>query len=253
MPHAPGSDGWLDEVYLFFANLDELQLKACPLAPILPRLDLHHVYWHEPGDYDEAVLPEDHVPPGQDFTALYVLTDAPFLRTWSLIGQEADFEDGHYNNEAYGEGLVEILEKTPRLEELQALAHNVDMERLFALGTLPATRLLLVYHGVEEYPLDVLAANPGFPSLERLRLHPANGGSDQASFLPREQVAALCRTPHLPALKHLHVHGSASATPAAWTSSRAASCGGWTRSTCTSGASPTPGRGRWPPARTSAG
>jgi hypothetical protein len=156
------------------------------------------------------VLPEDNVPPGTDFTALYVLLNAAFLPhlRWLRIG-EAENLDGHgrYNSEADGYGLVELVERTPLLEELEVLAHNVDMARLFALDCLPRLRSLLVYHGVEEYPLEVLAANPALPALERIRLHPAHGG-DEGSFLVREQVAALCRTPHLPALRHLHLHGS---------------------------------------------
>jgi uncharacterized protein (TIGR02996 family) len=206
--------GWLEEVYLFSANFEELRaLKACPLARIVSRLDLHHVYYYEPGNREDVIVqPGDNVPPDQDFTALYILLDAPFVPhlNWLRIGEAVNFEegDGMYNNRTSGLGLVELLRKTPKLEELHVLARQVDLTGLFQLNNLTRLRLLVVYHGTEEYPLEFLASNRTLPALERIRMHPANGSYDERSYLPRYQVVALCRTQNLPALKHLHIHGS---------------------------------------------
>jgi uncharacterized protein (TIGR02996 family) len=210
IPRVSWRRGWLAEVYLFFAHFEEMRaLKTCPLARILSHLDLHHIYSYAAGDEDVELQPDDNVPPDRDFGSLYVLLNAPFLPhlTWLRVGEAVNFEEGRYNNEAWGHGLVGLLKKTPNLVELQALAHNVDMAGLFALNSLTCLRSLLVYHGVEEYPLEILAHNRSLQALERLRLHPANG-ADGSIFLPGEQVAALVRSRHLPALKHLHIHGS---------------------------------------------
>jgi uncharacterized protein (TIGR02996 family) len=204
--------GWFEEIYLLLANFEELRpLRACPLARIVSRLDLHHIYYYEPGNRDVTLQPGENVPPDEYFTALCVLLDAPFVPhlSWLRIGEAVNFEgDGMYNNRTSAQGLEELLRNTPKLEELHILADGADLAKLFQLDNLTRLRLLLVYHGTEEYPLDILASNRSFPALERIRLHPANGSRTGTSFLPRAQVVALCRTQHLPALKHLHIHGS---------------------------------------------
>src|SRR5262249_21180714 len=102
-------------------------------------------------------------------------------------------------------GLVGVLERTPRLEELHVLARNPDLERLFALR-LPRLKVLMLYHEMGTHPLRVLADNDGMPALVSLSIHPAY--SDDDSYLPREEVVALVRSPHFPALRELRLRAS---------------------------------------------
>ncbi len=204
--------GWLESVYLWWFGLKEARaLVACPAARLLRRLDLCHVNWYEAGEQpEEGILPEDDLPPGKSFTALYALQRAPFLPNLRFlrIGEEVDFEEAMYNNEAFGHGLTRVVEHTPRLEELQVLAKGLGLPRLFGLGNLTHLRYLLVYHHAGVFPLDVLAANPDMPALETLRLHPAHNDPGEEAYLPRDRVAAFLRSPHFPALRYLHLHGS---------------------------------------------
>jgi uncharacterized protein (TIGR02996 family) len=204
--------GWLESVCLgWFGLMAARALVACPAARLLHRLDLSHVQWYEAGEEpEEGILPEDDLPPGKSFTALYALQRAPFLPhlRFFRIGEEVDFEQGMYNNEASGHGLTRVVERTPRLEELHILAKGLGLPRLFGLTNLTHLRYLLVYHHAGVYPLDVLAANPAFPALETLRLHPAHGEPGEEAYLPRDRVAAFLHSPHFPALRHLHLHAS---------------------------------------------
>jgi uncharacterized protein (TIGR02996 family) len=204
--------GWLESLYLGWFDLAAARaLVHCPVARVLRRLDLHHVLWYEVGEEpQEGTLPEDNIPVDEPFTALYALRDAAFLPhlRWLRIGEEVNFDHGHSNNEAQGEGLVEVVEKTTMLDELHVLAHGVALDRLFGLTNLCRLRCLVVYHHPEVYPLEVLAANPALPALETLRLHPAHTDPDQSAFLPRAGVVALVRSTHFPGLRNLYLHGS---------------------------------------------
>jgi uncharacterized protein (TIGR02996 family) len=201
--------GWLQEVYLWWVGLAEARaLARCPLARMLQRLDLHHVM---SGDDESEPEADDGLPDGVEFpSSLYPLGNAPFLPQlrWLGVGEQVDFENDSYNNEAAADGLVEILAKTTRLEELHVFAHRLDLAGLFALTNLTRLRCMVLYHGREDHPLEVLAGNPAFAALERLRIHPAHSYPTDGSFLPRAGVAALLRSPHFPALRHLHLHSS---------------------------------------------
>jgi uncharacterized protein (TIGR02996 family) len=160
-------------------------------------------------DYEAGA--DDGIPEGSEYPSLYPLQRAPFLpllRAFQL-GESVDFEEERYDCQTCGEGVVGLVREMARLEELYLLAYRVDPANLFALPNLTSLRVLLVYHE-DEYPLEVLAANPALGRLTTLRLHPRhfspNGGA--LSFLRRDQVRALVHSPHLPALTHLHLHAS---------------------------------------------
>jgi hypothetical protein len=104
-----------------------------------------------------------------------------------------------------GEAAAEIVAGMPRLEELSLLAHRVDMERLFALNTLAKLRVLQIYHN-RHYPLEILAANPAFPNLTHLLLHPhALKPDDQGAYITLDGVRAIVHSPHLRSLAHLQL------------------------------------------------
>jgi uncharacterized protein (TIGR02996 family) len=203
--------GWLESLYLWWLEIESARtLVGCPAARILRKLDLHHVQWYEEGEAADEIRPEDNIPPDEDFTALYGLVNAPFLPhlRWLRVGEEVDFDDDTYNSEAFGQGLVEVLQRTAALEELYVLAKGTDLDRLFDLRNLTRLRTLLVYHHTDPYPLEVLAANPALPRLETLRLHPASNPDDDEAFLGRDAVTALLLSRHFPALRNLHLHAS---------------------------------------------
>ncbi|MFO0844052.1 MAG: TIGR02996 domain-containing protein [Gemmataceae bacterium] len=181
------SRGWLDEVY--FASLTEwaaMALAQAPAARLLRRL-------------------------GVDEGDLAPLRDAPFLGhlRYFRFGEEVDFEADYYGSPTYAHGLaVPLVALMPRLEELYLLTQGLDLKGLFGLPTLNHLKTLVVYHERSDvYPLDLLAENPAFSSLERLRLHPGFSG-DRDGYLPLEEVATLFHSPHLGHLKHLHLHAS---------------------------------------------
>lgn len=183
------SRGWLDEVNFWQVSRDGLKaLARAPAARLLRHLGIVN-------RYEEGYL--------------NALAEAPFLTNLRRfrLGEEVDYERGRYNCTTFGEGLVPVLAGVRRLEELHLLAHNLDLRELLALPNFTSLRTLVIYHERGVYPLDVLADNPAFSSLETLRLHP--GHTDDAdSYLPFDEVAALFHSPHLQSLKHLHLHAS---------------------------------------------
>jgi uncharacterized protein (TIGR02996 family) len=210
--HVVWSRGWVEKAYIWWFDLKAGRaLARCPAARLLRRLDLHHVYSYQADDFrGEKPQPEDGVPPdAEDFTALYTLVAAPFVPhlRWLRVGEAVNFDEGPYNNEAFAQGLVELVGRTRRLEELHVLAHGLDMDRLFALPNLEHLRTLIVYHGHEIYPLSALADNPSLRRLEVLRLHPAFC-DDADSYLPLDEVAPLLHSPHLTSLRELHLQAS---------------------------------------------
>jgi uncharacterized protein (TIGR02996 family) len=197
--------GWVDSLYVWRLNLAASRaLARCPATRLLRSLHVELTALED----DYQAQPGDGIPPGSEYPALYPLQNAPFLpglRAFQF-GATVDFKDGTYNSRgADGQGVVELVRGTTRLEELRLLARDLSLQDLFALP-LPHLRLLVVYHDVDPHPLEVLAANPTLGNLTTLRVHPAH--SLDGSYLPRDQVRALLRSAHLPALRHLHLHGS---------------------------------------------
>jgi uncharacterized protein (TIGR02996 family) len=221
--------GWLSEVRLWRLELAEARaLRDCRAARLLRGLDVWFNSDISPDEEDEdlGIVPDDGFPSPReaDTSPLVVLHRAPFLpHLRSLrVGQPVNFDRGRYNSRFTSAlGLVGLLERTAirpaelfgeagrpsRLEELHVLAKSVDFAGLFALD-LPALRTLLLYHGSEPYPLGLLAGHRGLPALETLRIHPAHSFTEESPFLRRAEVAAFLRSPHFPALRGVHLHGS---------------------------------------------
>jgi hypothetical protein len=125
------------------------------------------------------------------------------------LGQQV-IDDG-YECHASGEGVVDLVKRMPRLEELYLFAHLgvEDTRTLFGLKTLGNLRVLQVYHLEFTYPLTVLAKNPSLGRLTHLLLHPHGySGADEGSYLLLSQVRPLLRARHLQALTHLQLHVS---------------------------------------------
>ena len=205
--HWSWSRGWLDEVFLWMPGLDSIRaLARCPAAHLLEGLELGEVGYQT--DYEPR--PDDGIPEGSEYPCLYPLLKAPFLANLRFfrLGEEVNFEEGHYNCRTSGEGAADLVARMPRLVDLQLLADETDLRRLFSLPNLTRLLSLLVYHDRDRYPLEALAANPALAALERLRLHPAHSYTGEPGSLPLEVITPLLRSPHLGSLKHLHLHGS---------------------------------------------
>ncbi len=199
--------GWVDDLYLWRLDLPAARaLARCPAARLLRRL---HVDLSGFDDEYEAE-PADGIPEGSEHPNLYPLARAPFLphlRVFQL-GETVDFERDYYNSHhTNGEGMGRLVGRMTRLEELYLFAQHCETDLVFASPDLSKLRILLVYHD-DAYPLEVLAANPALRNLTTLLLHPTHSYPDAECYLPRAQVRALLRSPHLTALKNLHLHGS---------------------------------------------
>jgi uncharacterized protein (TIGR02996 family) len=199
--------GWVEDLYLWSLRLPSARaLVRFPATRLLRRLHI------ELSGYDRhyQTEPTDSIPEGSEYPNLYPLRHASFLpclRSFQL-GATVDFEYETYNARGtIGEGAPELIGHMERLEELYLLAHDLDLDSLFALPNLTQLRVLQVYHHHDVYPLAKLAANPALQSLTTLRLHPAHNNKDE-SWLPRAEVAALLRSPNLPSLAALHLHAS---------------------------------------------
>jgi uncharacterized protein (TIGR02996 family) len=202
--------GGLGELRLTSFGLEEARsLVRCPAARFLRKLEIDHNYAYEAGEAGSETEPGDNVPPDDEwFSALFVLHDAAFLPhlRYLRVGEMVDLEDERYDSgHCSARGLVGVLERTPRLEELHVLARNPDLDSLFALR-LPRLKVMTIYHEMDTHPLSVMADNDGMPALESLSVHPAH--SDDDSYLPRDEVVALVRSPHFPALRTLRLRAS---------------------------------------------
>jgi uncharacterized protein (TIGR02996 family) len=198
--------GWAQDLFVYRLDVPlARRLTRVPLLRLLQRLHIQHTSY---GEEDER-LPEDGIPEGCESPCLYPLQRAPFLphlRVFQL-GETVDFSGEGYCCRENGTGVVELIERMARIEELYLLAHDVDTQRLFALPNLTHLRALQVYH-VFEYPLEVLAANPALARLTTLRLHPRHGFPREGAYVARRQVRAVLNSPHLGSLTHLYLHSS---------------------------------------------
>jgi hypothetical protein len=81
----------------------------------------------------------------------------------------------------------------------------VEVRDLFALP-LPRLRVLTVNH-LDDYPLEVLAANPSLGRLESLTCWPhALEPWHSAAYITAARVSALVHSPHLKSLTHLALY-----------------------------------------------
>jgi uncharacterized protein (TIGR02996 family) len=211
LPSCRWARGGLGELRLVHFNLEVARaLRDCPAARFLSRLDLLDNYAYQAGESGSETEPTDGVPANEEwFSALYVLHRAAFLPhlRFLRVGEPVDPDDETYDSgHCSALGLVGVLERTPRLEELHVLAKAPDLARLFGMS-LPRLRALLLYHEFEYHPLRILAKNPGMPALRSLAIHPAHADGGESSVI-RQDVVAFVGSPHFPALEELHLHAS---------------------------------------------
>ena len=111
--------------------------------------------------------------------------------------------DGHTN----GEGVEKLIRRMPRIETIGLLIQHCEIETIFKLK-MPCLRSLTV-NNMSDYPLAVLAKNKSLGELRTLRCFPhALEHGDDAAYISRANVRALCRSKNLPKLQHLELYCS---------------------------------------------
>jgi|SRR5579883_329682 len=195
--------GWLDEIEVpsIRADLSAL-LASAPETRLLRRLAVINP---DAPELDPAEAYQTHVLASSAWfeedeeVALVPLLDSPYLGNLRL------FQLGDHEHERcdVGDGPVAgLIEKMPRLEELQLFLWKLDeIERIFAMP-FPHLKVLRV-GGVFSYPVGILAQNASLGALEDLMLQPASPGG-HGNLWP-DECAELVQSPHLAALKHLRL------------------------------------------------
>jgi uncharacterized protein (TIGR02996 family) len=180
-------------------------LARSPELRLLSRLVLDENAYEEEGDYPLG----NDIPEDSDDPQLFPLVRCPYLtnvRTFVVGEMLTPKEEGDpmFNCQTKAEGVVGVIKRMPKIEELYLLAHDVDTEDLFGLRTLDHLRVLQLYH-LHRYPLARLAKNPSLGKLTHLLCHPhaIEYGDDPYIRLP--ELRAVVRSTTLKSLTHLRL------------------------------------------------
>ncbi len=226
--HYQFARGWLDMVRVLPSpDAVLVALARSPQARLLRRLEVVYDMRYHPFDFDQFTAgPSEALTDDERGGAIYEgaaimppLLESPYLT--NLRGFKLGFSDegeriGHSTmvapfEECDAQQVIELLRKCPRLEELYLNTSLPGIDRLFAGPALGNLRVLQYYYGMDyanhtpggAYPLTALANNPSLQRLTTLRLHPGRG-----AMVGLAEMEAVLRSPHLPSLTHLQVHGT---------------------------------------------
>jgi uncharacterized protein (TIGR02996 family) len=218
--------GWLDLVRVLpFHDAIFTALARSPEARLLRRLEVVYDMHYHPFDFEQFTGPlnkvlvegESENETYEEVDILPALVKSPYLT--NLRAFKFGFSDTP-DRIAYStcillfehstaKQVIELLAKCPRLDELYLNTPLPGMDQLFALPKLGNLRVLQYYYGSrysaprsgDPYPLTILAKNASLKNLATLRLH---AGRDAAIEL--DELDAVLKSKHLPALTHLQVH-----------------------------------------------
>jgi uncharacterized protein (TIGR02996 family) len=198
--------GWLDTVEARTYQLDFTRALAhAPQIRLLRCLYLNEDYYQEPGSYEVG---DDPIPENCYSPAPYGLARSPYLGNVRVFrfGDAVDIDERYFNCHMDGRSVLALVKLMPRLEVLHLLTQGLDTTQLFGLRTLTNLRELLVYH-MDNYPLHLLAKNPGFANLTHLLCHPHAMREDDP-YIRLPQLRAVCRSTVLTKLTHLRLRMS---------------------------------------------
>jgi uncharacterized protein (TIGR02996 family) len=216
--------GWLDQIECRYLTVEMTRkLGRAPIARLLHSLVWRHTEWASRFTYaDGPDLPNAE----GNFVPFEVLAHYPPVANLRVfqVGEAVDPEEQHYRSRNRFAHLSTIVERMPRLEELNVYAYlstdtihgptddaeREEMRRLFSLPTLSNLRVLTHYNGFC-YPLEMLAENAALGKLTHLMCYPNSRarleGRDHgwATAISRAGVRAVCWSPHLKSLTHLQM------------------------------------------------
>ena len=214
--------GWLSALTFNSLTVDMARrLARSPEANLLSRIAVQSAAFESPTgvsirEVDLYYEPGPDVPAGLDefgSPSLYALAHVPQLaglRVFTLgEGSDAPYDppDAYHSSRGENAAMIDgILARTPRLEELYLYGYDAPAAAVFALP-LPHLRVLR-FENADEYPLDVLAANPTLDQLTHLLCHPhaqRAGDQETGAYLRPGDLRAVCRSPHLSGLTHLRL------------------------------------------------
>lgn len=219
--------GWLDYVRVLpVPRAFSAALARAPEARLLRTLEIVYDMEYHYDDFDRFTEPaaagltedEENGEVYDTLSPLPELTESPYLTNLRVfrIGFSDDRErlaHSTMTNPFGGLSALQVenlLTQCPRLEELYLNTHIDNPDALFLSPMFGELRVLQYYYGTDHawprqpgvtYPLSTLAQNPYARNLTTLRFHP---GRDATIDL--DELDALLRSPHLPALEHLQVH-----------------------------------------------
>jgi uncharacterized protein (TIGR02996 family) len=224
--------GWLD--YARVSSFPDAILSALTRAPearLLRHLEVVYDMRFHPFEYDPFYRwALDHLrkgeardPGAQPYDALRYLAEPPGLTNLRTL--KFGFSDDHPRGPSHTTMwdpfehatvalLLDVLAKTPRLEELYLNTNLSRIDTLFRSPALAPLRVFQYYYGVgtygatgraaaATYPLGALARNKALSNITTLRFHPGRDGRVEL-----DEFAALLRSKNLPNLRHLQIHGT---------------------------------------------
>jgi uncharacterized protein (TIGR02996 family) len=220
--------GWLDLVRVLpVPEAIFTTLAQCPEARLLRRLEIVYDMRYHPFGFDDFVEPlnevlteDEQLDPGTFYlsdalTVLPPLLESPYLASLRAftIGFGGTAEPGHSTmvnpfGDCTAQQVVQLLAKCPRLDELYLNTAVTGINHLFAAPELGHLHVFQYYYGTDyssnrpsnSYPLKTLATNKSLQRLTTLRLL---AGRDTTIAL--DELEAVLRSTHLPALTHLQV------------------------------------------------
>jgi uncharacterized protein (TIGR02996 family) len=220
--------GWLDFVRtLPMPETVIVSLARSPESRLLRHLEVVYDMQYHPFDFDQFTKPlAEKLRPsersGEEYAAyasLLLLSESQHLTNLRVFkygfSDEGDrlvhstMVDPFGNRTA--QNMLDLLKKNSRLEELYLNSDLPDIATLFASPLLGNLRVFQYYYGTnyhsygqnqsDPYPLSTLAKNKALKNLTTLSFHP---GRD--ARIDIDELNALLRSKHLPALAHLQVH-----------------------------------------------
>lgn len=231
--HYTFARGWLDTVRVLpFPGAVLASLARCPEARLLRRLEITYDMRYHPFDFDDVIegpvkaitAEEGPIDVGSFYMADAVNLLSPLiasphltnLRVFKLGFTDSGEHFGYSTmvgpfNDCNAHQIIELLAKSPHLEELYLNTGLEGIDDLFAWPTLNNLRVLQYYFAfttdwqnpAAAYPLTALANNPSLGNLHTLRLYT---GRDAQITLP--EVTAVLRSPNLTGLRHLQVRAT---------------------------------------------
>jgi uncharacterized protein (TIGR02996 family) len=183
------------------------QIVKAPQLKFVRDLTIHG-FGYEEEEFEEG---PDTAGAEDEVVSPYVLLRWPqlrYIRTFRLGGHvpvTADYDWHPYRSHMRGTLIVDVVKQMVDVEEVHIMAHfRTEADKLVSLP-MPNLRVLVLYHGWN-FPLDKLAKNASLKNLTTLNCHPHALEYGEQPYIRLTHLRALCKSPHLTALTHLHLH-----------------------------------------------